>query len=299
MNNRFFGWPYSTVYSSRKTIAIKLNPDRSITVKAPYGTSAKTVHDVLRRHMSLIMTNMGRLYDSGVGGEEAKKKNDFLKGTLALGGREVPYEVTYSDRNSLSVKINHDATVLVRAPAGTSQKTIEEFVERKSDWIFEHFSQIEGELEKLSDIVEYKKILVFGEKFDLVKSYGSKIADGVVYYNAPSAIMPLFVKNYGGDLVKLTRRIAGQMGVKPSRVEIKSYKSRWGCCDSSGVITLNYKLLMIPRSQQEYVIVHELCHLFEMNHSKRFWTLVGSVMPDYKEREKMAHEYDFLLRLYP
>ncbi|MCD8201109.1 MAG: M48 family metallopeptidase, partial [Clostridia bacterium] len=82
-------------------------------------------------------------------------------------------------------------------------------------------------------------------------------------------------------------------------VRFRSYKARWGCCDSKGVVTFNYKLLMIPEDLQLYVAVHELCHLVEMNHSSKFWRAVEAVMPDYMERHEKSHEYDFLLRLYP
>ena len=80
------------------------------------------------------------------------------------------------------------------------------------------------------------------------------------------------------------RRYVGELGVEPTRLRIGNQKTLWGSCSSRGVISLNWKLMAAPRPIYEYVVVHELCHLRERNHGPRFWSLVGSLLPDYRER---------------
>jgi predicted metal-dependent hydrolase len=80
--------------------------------------------------------------------------------------------------------------------------------------------------------------------------------------------------------------LANKIGVKPNRIKVKEQKTRWGSCSSSGNIALNYKLMRFHKKVIDYVIIHELCHLKEMNHSRKFWDLVFSFMPDYQIYKK-------------
>lgn len=77
-----------------------------------------------------------------------------------------------------------------------------------------------------------------------------------------------------------------KLGFGPSKIFIKKQKTRWGSCSSLGNLNFNYKILFLPESLADYIIVHELCHLREMNHSAKFWGLVGEVISDYKERRQ-------------
>lgn len=74
-------------------------------------------------------------------------------------------------------------------------------------------------------------------------------------------------------------------------VTIRDQKTRWGSCSSRGTLSFNYRLVFAPPAVLDYVVVHELCHLTHMNHSKDFWNMVGSVMPDYKTPKKWLREH--------
>lgn len=80
------------------------------------------------------------------------------------------------------------------------------------------------------------------------------------------------------------------MGVEYTALSVRNQKTRWGSCSSKRSISLNYKLIFAPMSVMDYVIVHELCHLLEMNHSKAFWNQVERVLPDYKVAKKWLRE---------
>ena len=84
---------------------------------------------------------------------------------------------------------------------------------------------------------------------------------------------------------------AGIVGVTYGRITIRSQKTRWGSCSSGGNLNFNCRLMKAPTSVLDYVIVHELCHRLEMNHSSRFWALVEQVMPDYRVHRKWLREH--------
>ena len=94
--------------------------------------------------------------------------------------------------------------------------------------------------------------------------------------------------NYICSLIKL----------KPNAFRISDSKGRWGACNSKGNISFNFRVVMLEPSVIDYVIVHELCHLVEMNHSKRFWDLVYSFLPNAESQKQKIKEYSFLLGLY-
>ncbi len=85
------------------------------------------------------------------------------------------------------------------------------------------------------------------------------------------------------------------IGLSPKKLAVKEQKTRWGSCSSKGNINLNWKLVMSPLPVADYVVIHELCHLKEMNHSKKFWGIVEAIMPDYKVYRKWLKENGYTL----
>lgn len=75
-------------------------------------------------------------------------------------------------------------------------------------------------------------------------------------------------------------------GVKYKKVAIRNQKTKWGSCSKSGNLNFNYKVALLPKDQRDYIVVHEICHLIEFNHSKKFWAEVGRTIPNYKEIRK-------------
>lgn len=94
-------------------------------------------------------------------------------------------------------------------------------------------------------------------------------------------------KNQALDLVKNKLEHFNKFyNFKYNKVTVRNQSTRWGSCSKSGNINFNYKLALLPESLLDYVVVHELCHLGEFNHSKNFWDLVARTVPDYKERRQ-------------
>jgi predicted metal-dependent hydrolase len=84
---------------------------------------------------------------------------------------------------------------------------------------------------------------------------------------------------------------AGELGVSWSRIEIRDQRSRWGSCSSRGTLSFNWRLVLAPFEVLDYVVVHELCHLREANHSDRFWSLVEARRPDWRVHRDWLHEH--------
>ena len=171
-----------------------------------------------------------------------------------LGGEEMNYEIIYSKRKTLCLQITNDLRIVVRSPHRVSKASIDDFVNKHSDWIEKKIAQMKSRpaINELScDDIEALK-----------KNTEEIIAPRISYYS-------------------------NLMGLSPNKISISSAKKRFGSCSSQGNINFSFRLALYPQEATEYVIVHELAHLKEMNHSKKFWQIVEKYMPDYKERRKL------------
>ncbi len=99
------------------------------------------------------------------------------------------------------------------------------------------------------------------------------------------------------ELPARLRGFGGELGLWPERVSIRGQKTRWGSCSGNGGISLNWRLMLLGIELVDYVLVHELCHLRHLNHSVRFWRLVGSLIPDFRQREDRLREAQHQLPL--
>ena len=174
---------------------------------------------------------------------------------------EHDYSIIRSKRRSLSIEITDDAKLLVRAPMRMPGREIKSFVEEKSSWIDKYIEKVRERNQRTEAIEPIGR----WELRDLADEALRVIPKKVEYY-------------------------AGILGVTYGRITIKNQKSLWGSCSSKGNLNFNCMLMKAPGHVQDYVVVHELCHRREMNHSTRFWSLVASVIPDYKACRKWLKE---------
>lgn len=161
-------------------------------------------------------------------------------------------KVIRSNRRTIGLEIKNDLRIIVRAPFYMNDSDIRRFVLEKSSWIEKHLEKIRSLNAEAAPPLTNEEIRVLAD--------------------AAMKDIPLRVKNY-----------ANKMSLSVGRITIRNQKTRWGSCSSKGNLNFNCLLMLCPDRIRDYVVVHELCHMYEMNHSPAFWSHVERIMPDYQE----------------
>lgn len=168
-----------------------------------------------------------------------------------------------SRRKTVAIQVNSDLSVTVRAPYGVTEKHIEEFLNKNEAWISKQMNEIKAKKKSVeSENVENVTL-------DKIKALADQALE----------IIPTRVEYF-----------AKIIGVTYGNITIRNQKTRWGSCSSKGNLNFNCLLMLAPPEVLDYVVVHELCHRKQMNHSKAFWSEVEKVFPDYKKSIKWLKE---------
>lgn len=171
-------------------------------------------------------------------------------------GLTVQYSIIRSDRKTIAIQIQPDGNVVVRAPKRMRMEEIKRFVESKAEWIEKHLlNRTTFNQEKLTD-----------QEMKMLREKARAVVTEKVQYYAPL------------------------IGVTYNQIAIRAQHTRWGSCSSKGNLNFNCLLALVPMEVLDYVVVHELCHRKELNHSDRFWNEVAKILPDYKCRKKWLKE---------
>ena len=181
---------------------------------------------------------------------------------LQIEDLRIPIEYQPQKRKTLSITIKPNGHLQIKAPEGMSEQEIERFLRQKQFWIYKQAKRV---AEKQKNRREYSE----QEKRVLKEKARGILTERTEYY----------------------KQI---LNVDYTKIRIAEQKTRWGSCSGRGVISYNWRLILMPDMILDYVVVHELCHLIEMNHSKAFWNLVGTVLPDYQKRRAWLKENGML-----
>ena len=167
--------------------------------------------------------------------------------------------VIRSSRRTLSLQVRHTGEVIVRAPMRASLGEIESFVRKNRAWLERHLAKVEEE-KKNAEMSAAPPLSM--EEIRALADRALQVIPGRVRHFAPL------------------------VGVTYGRITVRNQRTRWGSCSGKGNLNFNCLLMLAPPEVLDYVIVHELCHRKEMNHSPRFWAEVERIIPDYKTYEK-------------
>jgi predicted metal-dependent hydrolase len=206
-----------------------------------------------------------------------------------LDGRHIPYTLKRSSkRRSIGLRID-DRGLTVSVPHKTSERWLSQVLQDRASWV----------VEKLDGWQARKSPDLIWKDGEIIPYLGEILTLRVASCVAPAALRgdELWVH---GDEVRIERLVdrwyrqqaialfaarvthyAPLLGVLPQHIKLTTAKTRWGSCTSGGTVRLNLQLIKLPQYLIDYVVVHELAHLREMNHSAAFWRVVGSVCPDY------------------
>ena len=208
----------------------------------------------------------------------------------------IPYKLIRSRRKTVAIHITKDAAVEVHAPLKMPKTEINRFVTEKEKWIETHLVQREQlNNEKNSFALNYGDTTLLRGKMYYIRARDGTNAgfDGECFY-LPQNLNPETFKRTVVQIYKNTAKLivknkvsgyAKCMNVSPAAVKITSAKTRWGSCSGKNSISFSWRLVMADDDVIDYVVVHELAHIREHNHSPRFWAAVEGVFPDYKDRQ--------------
>ena len=234
--------------------------------------------------------------------------DDGAPGSLVLpDGRSIEFAIRYSTRaRSARLRVGAREGLVVVVPAGLQRERVQQIVASKRDWIAAKLDDIEAirhlvpkvaparplafDLPALAETwrVEYREMrrASVGAKTDQT---GRIVVFGAVN-DVDAALRRWLARRAAEALPPWLERVAAQCGQRPAAIAIKNQRTRWGSCAASGRISLNCKLLFLPRELVRYVMVHELCHLVEPNHSHRFWAHVRALEKGVDARHGQMRE---------
>lgn len=228
---------------------------------------------------------------------------------IYLGGRLISYSVRYSVRaKNISIRVSPDSGLEVVVSGSIRAYNIESALKGRESWItakLDHFDRLR-EKKKSS-----RQAMFMGREYSLVPviRHGAipavKMLDGKILVTIPgdspetlAGVLEEWYRTQAKTIFEeRVRAINKEAGHRVNRIFIRGQKTRWGSCSQLGNLSFNWRLVMAPAEVIDYIVIHELSHLKEMNHSAGFWRLVGNLCPDYKKHRKWLRENGCALSL--
>ena len=230
----------------------------------------------------------------------------FANERVEFGNLDLEVQIERTNRKrTISMQVK-DNKLIVKAPRTASRQSLDDLIQRKQSWIKKR-AILNVEERKLRNRKfidneefyfkgnEYRLSLIFGGKEEVKISEGFLIVTCKDDRAMGSKEVKTFIEDwYVRESTKIlntrTYEFAKKMKVEPSAITVKNYASKWGSCTASNKISYNWRIIMAPDCIVDYLIIHELCHIIEHNHSKNFWYQVGKYCEDFKKKRKWLRE---------
>lgn len=208
----------------------------------------------------------------------------------------IPTKIIKSKRKSISLIIKNNGDFIVRAPLNCEEKKIFNFIHNKKEWIIKkRIEQMSNSFKKLQ-FNKDETINILNKQYSIVLTDKTRVKINEDIIEVPKdnskakliSFLKAYARKYFNDRAKL---IAQLFNFSYSKITISSAKTCWGSCGGNNILHFTYKLIMCPEDVVDYVVLHELCHTKIKNHSKKFWLLVETCNPNYKNHEKWLKKY--------
>lgn len=215
----------------------------------------------------------------------------------------ITFTIEYKKRKTVQLEIDPACRVRVLAPKGVNEEVIIDLVKTKAPYILENINKMRNRHEVIKEQRDEReeRLLYLGYEYPIKviidESIGKemvKFEQNTFFITAKSSdkeiLNKALEKFYRKKCLKtIKERVAyyqNYFKIKAKDIKIVESKNKWGSCNSDRNLEFNWTLIMAPIKVIDYIVVHEMCHLLHMNHSRSFWRLVGNIMPDYKERSE-------------
>ncbi len=218
----------------------------------------------------------------------------------------IAYTLIRTKRKTIAICITKEGTVEVRAPLKALKHDVDQFVQAKREWIEKHLAVRKcANEQKATFSLQYGDTVLYrGKECKLVAKAGNHVGfsedpeHGEFFYmpeNLTSqqikmAVIQVYKMLAKNILTNKTIQYAQQMGLSPTSVKVNSAKTHWGSCSGQNRINFSWRLVLAEDAVIDYVVVHELAHIKEHNHSPRFWQVVSAVFPDYDVRRQALRD---------
>ncbi|MBV8658622.1 MAG: M48 family metallopeptidase [Burkholderiales bacterium] len=213
-----------------------------------------------------------------------------------IGGRDIPVLLRRSARRSVGLLIRPEG-LTVTLPNRFPLHQLDGVLRDKAAWIIDKLDQV-AQLPRAAQLMDGAEVPWLGEPrvLRIGQTRGAVTGDELrlTAHDAagiPVALTKLMRREARSFLAERLAQWASRMQLRYSEFKLSSAGTRWGSCSSAGVIRLNWRLMQAPLPVIDYVIIHELCHLVELNHSARFWALVAAVCPDWKVKRDWLKQH--------
>ncbi|AEV67206.1 M48 family metallopeptidase [Acetivibrio clariflavus] len=228
--------------------------------------------------------------------------------SIRYGTKTIKFDVEYRDRKTMQVSVEPPDKVFVVAPLGTSERVIENKVRSKAAWIVQKlYSFRDMEYRKISrEYVNGESFMYFGRNYSLqiqtdknIKKPEVQLYRGKFHVTAPSknedvikqAMEQWYREKTQEKVLERVQYYQHFFKKRPADVKVKEQQKRWASCTSKDELLFNWRCVMAPSHVLDYIVVHEMCHMYYKNHSQEFWDMLASIMPDYKRHKEWLKKY--------
>lgn len=241
----------------------------------------------------------------------AQSQKEPIEASTTLAGRSVPYRVLISNRaRRLRVTVA-DGQVSVTLPRGVPRGAAEKMLREHAEWVLKQLTRAaqprRPDKSLPPDVIllrgEVVQVVVIEEPGRASRLRVEDTADRLILRVAPgegkggrALAVPWLKSRARAELSAAADQWAARMGVRFKSITIRDQKTRWGSCSNRGTLSFNWRLVMAPQAVQTYVVIHELAHLKQPNHSPAFWQIVAQHFPDYKKARAWLRQNAALLR---